>query len=176
MLLVVFTITHIQFTSVLFSTAGSWLVFNAGLLPTASGACSSWGILQVRAGVRGFARSVAPSRLSPHWALLSDLLPLLLFFLPETIPDYWCLRNVQSNMLSHFYFYIWFFHVLGWNFHKLQMCEIYIEGGKKKPHCTYMGTMWPQSGSESISVNLLHGNCGWCRPMWFVVCFASAVQ
>jgi len=63
------------------------LVFNAASLPTVSGACSGWGILQVRAGVRGFARSIAPSRLSPHWAQLSDLLPLLLL-MPETIPDY----------------------------------------------------------------------------------------
>lgn len=45
------------------------------LCPSVSGACSGRGILQVRAGVRGFARSIAPSRLSPHWARLSDPLP-----------------------------------------------------------------------------------------------------
>lgn len=32
----------------------------------------------------------------------------------------------------------------------------YIEG---ETHCTYMGTVRPQPGSESISVNLLRGNC-----------------
>ncbi|KAI4820228.1 hypothetical protein KUCAC02_028212, partial [Chaenocephalus aceratus] len=42
------------------SSGVSWL------LPGVTGA-QRLGILQVRAGVRGFAGSVAPSRLSPHW-------------------------------------------------------------------------------------------------------------
>lgn len=91
---IVFKIPHLQkFTPLFFllllciasSEAGSWLIFSAASLPTVSGACSGRGILQVRAGVRGFARSVAPSRLSPHRAQFSDL---LLLFMPETIPDY----------------------------------------------------------------------------------------
>lgn len=84
---------------------GNWLVFNTPL-PGESGICGDQGILQVRAGVRGFARSIALSRLSPCCAWLSDLLPLRLFLLPQTISDYWYLRNAQSSLLSSFCFCI----------------------------------------------------------------------
>lgn len=39
-----------------------------------------------------------------------------------------------------------------------ESCEIYKVA---KTHCTCMGTMRPQPGSVSISVNLLHGNRVW---------------
>lgn len=57
-----------------------------------------------QSGGKGFARSVAPSRLSPHWAQLSDLLspsPI-----PETIPNYWYFSNAPSSLDSYFYSYI----------------------------------------------------------------------
>lgn len=68
-----------QFNHVLFFTYvwisekhTSYLYSERLLWPCALRACSGQGILQVKALVRGFARSVAPSRLGPGWAKLSD--------------------------------------------------------------------------------------------------------
>lgn len=84
-----------------------WLVFSASLRP-AELSKQRPGYPPGQSRVRGIARSIAPSRLSPHWAQLSDPLPLLPL-LPETIA---VLISVELSVVcSHFSFHTIFFEV-----------------------------------------------------------------
>lgn len=49
----------------------------------------------------------------------------------------------------------------------------HIEG---KTCCTYMDTVWPWAASESISVNVLHGNAVAAADQCGVSCLCSAVK
>lgn len=159
------------------------------LCPTVSGACSGRGILQVRAGVRGFARSIAPSRLSPHWARLSDPLPLRLL-MPETIPDYWYLWNEQSNLLSHFCFYIRFLMLLWLKFWETSSvilalffaCFAALFGGRQESgHRVGGGCGCVLQGDGGQCLSFDHGQAAsiwvpWCQGHFASLLSASDVK
>lgn len=77
------------------------------------------------------------------------------------------LGNTSRPAAHHDFFSV----VWGWEDDHVR----YIEG---ETNCTCVGTVWPQPGSESISVNLLHGNCvaGVDRCVRGMSCLCSAVN
>lgn len=112
---IVLKIQHLQFSPVLFSFAVVCSFLRSGQLvgiQRSSSAHCVWSVQQSghppgQSRGKGVCQKRCPQQTEPSLGTALWSAPLLPFFMPETIPDYWNLWNTQSSLLSYFHFYIW---------------------------------------------------------------------
>lgn len=122
-----------------------------------------------------------------HKALSSLFIPILWMFVREKKKEIWNKQSPFNNTACD----------CAYNVKKRNLCQclktllpritdslyfVQVQRDHGRSHvegetcCTYMDTVWPWAASESISVNVLHGNAVAAADQCGVSCLCSAVK